>query len=57
MIGSKITQKDISEWCSTHECIVENCEYMADYCHIREYMLETCNECTRNNCHGCLNYK
>lgn len=57
MVDNKMTQKDISKWCSTHECTKENCEYMVNYCHIREYVLEICNECIKNNCHGCKNYK
>lgn len=57
MIDDKLTQKDISEWCSNHECMSESCEYMANYCHIKEYTLKACNECVKNNCRGCKNYK
>lgn len=57
MINGKLTQKDITEWCSSHYCNEHNCEYLRNYCHIREYALEECNECISNNCRSCKNYK
>lgn len=57
MIDGKLTQKDVTEWCSFHVCNEHDCEYMRGYCHIREHVVDECNECTRGYCRDCKNYK
>ena len=56
MIGEKLTQKDMTEWCKNHSCTEENCEYMSGYCHITEYLIDECQHCTRGHCRGCKLY-
>lgn len=57
MINGKLTQKDVTEWCSSHYCNEHNCEYMREYCHIREHVIDECNECIKGNCKRCDKYK
>lgn len=57
MIDGKLTQKDIAQHCSSHYCNDHDCEYMKEYCHIREFTLEKCNECMEGLCRGCKYYK
>lgn len=57
MTKRKLTQKDITEHCSSHYCNSHDCKYMENYCHIREYVLDECNECVKQNCHGCENFR
>ncbi len=56
MIDGKLTQKDITQHCSSHYCNGQ-CEYMKEYCHIREFTLAECNECLDGRCRDCKNYK
>lgn len=53
MMGEKLTQKDVTEWCKNHSCTEENCEYMSGYCHITEYLIDECQYCDRGHCKGC----
>jgi hypothetical protein len=57
MINGKLTQKDITQHCSSHCCNERDCEYMKEYCRIREFVLTECNECIGGCCRGCKNYK
>lgn len=57
MIDGKLTQKDVTEWCSSHVCNEHDCEYMRGYCHIREHVIDECNDCIRGYCRNCKNYK
>lgn len=57
MINGKLTQKDITLWCTSHYCNSDNCKYMTDWCHIRDYALEECNECIDKSCRRCDKYR
>lgn len=52
-----LTQKDVTEWCSSHVYNEHDCKYMQGYCHIREFVIEECNECTKGHCKRCKYYK
>lgn len=57
MIDGKLTQRDITVWCVSHYCNSDGCKYMDNWCHIREYTFEECNECIERSCRHCKNYK
>lgn len=50
----KITELDRIDWCNEHVCTEDGCEYMRDYCHIKEDMYEECAWCTlERSCRRC----
>ncbi len=57
MIDGRLTQKDITQYCSSHYCNEHDCEYMKEYCHIREFVLTECNECLEGRCKDCRYYE
>lgn len=57
MVGKKLTQKDVREWCSAHRCEESSCEYLRGYCHIAEFVCDECNNCMDGRCKGCPTYK
>ena len=57
MIDGKLTQTDITLWWTSHYCNSDNCKYMTDWCHVRDYALEECNECINKSCRRCDKYR
>lgn len=56
-VEGKLTQKDVDLWCSTHRCNEKDCKYMKDYCHIKEFISDDCNDCMKGFCTACNHYK
>lgn len=56
MLNNKLTQKDVTQWCSSHYCNEHDCKYMSEYCHIREFVIDKCNECIDKSCKKCDKY-
>lgn len=58
MIGDKLTQKDITEWCRSHKCTDEDCKYMINGgCYIMDYTFDSCQYCIDGICKRCRHYK
>lgn len=57
MIDGRLTQKDITEHCSSHYCNKHDCKYMKEFCRIQEFVLAECNKCVNGHCKDCKYYK
>lgn len=48
-----MTGREVIEYCNSHSCTKEDCEYMRKYCHIEENLDEECVYCETENCSKC----